>query len=99
MTPVSEKFTGIGAYGDGALIKNNYVVAQRVVRHTYDDPLRSLGVGIGNKGINTVFEGNYTYGFDVGLGPLGPYQSIPHHVISHNSKNDVLPVDLRGVVE
>ncbi|MCP5536773.1 MAG: hypothetical protein H7A51_11165 [Akkermansiaceae bacterium] len=98
MAPLSRKFAGIVAYGDGALIQDNWVIAMQVERHDYTSGLRSLGVGIGNSGINTVFEGNRTFGFDVGCGPAGASQSIPHRVISHYSLNDTLPVDPRGVI-
>lgn len=98
LTPLSRTFAGIGVYGDGAVVANNWVIAQKVEHHDYTSALRAVGVGLGNTGTSIIFEGNHTYGFDVGCGPLGVSQSIPHRVISHYSYNDVLPVDPRGVI-
>jgi hypothetical protein len=99
IAPRSEHFVGIAVYGNGALVENNRVMTQEIIRHDYTSSLRALGLGFGNSSQNTVFKGNYTYGMDVGVGPTTPSQSIPHRVISHNSMNDTLPLDPRGLIE
>lgn len=98
LAPLSKKMYGVVSYGTSANITNNYVIAQKIVRQDYTASERSVGVGIGNTATNTTFENNFTYGFDIGLGPTSPSQSIPHRVISHHSYNDTLPVDPRGVI-
>jgi hypothetical protein len=98
IAPLSRKFAGISAYGNGALVQDNWVIAMNIERHDYTSPIRALGVGLGNSATDTVFEGNHTFGFDVGCGPLGSGQSVPHRVISHHSVQDTLPIDPRGVI-
>lgn len=95
--PLSKKVAGVAVYGDGSQIANNKVIAMRTERHDYDSPNRSVGLAVGNTAKNTVFKGNLTYGFDVGIG-CNPYQSVPHRIISHTSKNDTLGIDPRGVI-
>jgi len=98
-TPISSHFMGIAARGINTTIEGNIVIAQQVVRNGYASALRSVGCAIGNSAQGVSFIGNTTYGFDVGVGPVDKYQSIPHYVIDHRSINDTLPIDPRGVIE
>jgi len=95
--PLSKKTAGVVVYGDGSLIENNKVIAMKIERNAYDSSNRSVGLAVGNTAKNTIYKGNSTYGFDVGIGG-NPYQSVPHRIISHYSLNDTLPIDPRGVI-
>lgn len=98
-TPVSRYFVGVAARGLNAYVKNNKIIAMTTIRNEYDSKYRSVGCGVGNTSNYTWFEKNTTYGFDIGVGPIDKYQSIPHYVIDHRSINDELPIDPRGVIE
>ena len=98
-TPASTHFMGIAVRGVNIDIDSNYISAVEIIRNGYASPLRSVGCAIGNSAQGVSFIGNTTYGFDVGVGPVDKYQSIPHYVIDHSSINDILPIDPRGVIE
>jgi hypothetical protein len=98
VTPVSTRFVGVAMRGRDSWAEANTILPAEVVRHTYGDVDRSVGIGVGNLSTGTVSVANHTSGFDVGNGPVAPYQTIPHRVISHISTNDVLAVDPRGLI-
>ena len=98
ITPVSKHIVGIAARGEGARILDNTVLAMKVVRNGYANPLRSVGIAHGNESEKVRKINNTSYGFDVGAGPVNAYQSIPNFVIDHRSVEDELPVAPRGLL-
>lgn len=86
------------ARGPDATISDNTVLARTVTRNGYDSITRSVGIGIGNTSSDAWIKQNTTFGFDIGVGPVDKYQSIPHYVIDHRSIEDELPIDPRGVI-
>ena len=99
ITPSSTHFMGIALRGQDTIVRDNTIIAEEIVRNSYSNSLRAVGVGLGNTSLNVRIENNTTRGFDVGVGPIGASQSIPHYVNGHRSIEDVLPIDPRGVIE
>lgn len=96
--PISSRIVGLALRGPSTIVEGNTVIARNVVRNGYDSTLRAVGVGVGNTSLNVVARRNTTYGFDVGMGPIDKFQSIPHYLIDHRSIEDELPIDPRGVI-
>lgn len=99
IVPNSRRTLGIGVYGRGADIRNNYLHVEKSEEHPYDSYYRSVGIAYGNQSSFTTISNNFTNGFNVGVGPSTPSQSIPHIVRDHLSMNEELPIDPRGLVE
>lgn len=99
ITPVSKKVIGIALRGNDSTIRDNIVIAKETVDNGYSNLNRAVGIGVGNTSSEARIEGNSTRGFDVGIGPANPFQSIPHYVSEHRSFSDVLPRDFRGAIE
>lgn len=99
IVPNSRRTLGIGVYGRGANIRNNYLYVEKSEEHPYDSYYRSVGIAHGNQSSLTTISNNFTNGFNVGVGPSTPSQSIPHIVRDHLSLDEELPIDPRGLVE
>ena len=50
-------------------------------------------------GVGVRIEENTTRGFEVGVGPTNPFQSISHYASGNLSVDDVLAQDVRGLIE
>jgi len=98
VTPNSFRSRGILCRDQGSWIEGNAVLAATVAHYGYDSPSRSFGIGFGTYAANGTAAVNRTRGFDVGVGPEGTYQYVPHRVINHTSTNDVLAIDPIGLM-
>jgi hypothetical protein len=98
LMPLSSRVVGIALRGRNATVQNNTIVAMNIRRNGYESPIRATGVGVGNSSLDAWIARNTTYGFDIGVGPVDKFQSIPHYVIDHRSLLDELPIDPRGVI-
>lgn len=96
-TNLATKCFGIVTRGDADLIRENFVSTKLLLNHGYSSGIRSVGIGIGNTATKALSSRNHSSGFDVGIGPAQPYQTIPYLMNEHFSFNDVLPIDPRGV--
>lgn len=96
--PLSRKSIGIALRGENAIVENNTIISQEVIRNGYASSNRSVGIGVGNTSMNASIRHNTTYGFDIGVGPADKYQIIPHYVTDHRSIRDELAIDPRGVI-
>ncbi|MDB4451905.1 hypothetical protein N9129_01690 [Akkermansiaceae bacterium] len=99
IVPNSRRTFGISVYGKGAYISNNFVYVEESEDHPYTSYFRSVGISFGNQSSLTTISGNVTSGFNVGVGPASPSQSISHIVRDHISDEDTLPIDPRGLVD
>lgn len=97
--PNSRRTFGISVYGKESSIRNNYLHVENSEDHPYDSYYRSVGISHGNQSSLTTVSNNFTNGFNVGVGPATPSQSIPHIVRDHISLDEELPIDPRGLVE
>ena len=97
--PNSRKTFGISVYGKNSHIQNNLIYVENSEDHPYNSGLRSVGISHGNQSSLTMATGNITSGFNVGVGPATPSQSIPYIVRNHTSIDDTLPIDPRGLVD
>ena len=98
--PTSTQFIGIRIDGKNALIEQNQVMAHNIIRNGYTSATRSMGIGFGNRSGGGLARGNETLGFDVGVGPAGPYHSwIKYSAVAHESLRDALPIDPAGLVD
>jgi hypothetical protein len=98
VAPVSVSTIGIAMRDRDSYAESNTVLARTVQRNGYSNKIRSVGVGMGNQSANTWSVGNKTFGFDVGVGTIDANQSPPHYVIDHDSTNDDLAIDPRGII-
>ena len=96
ITPVSTKIVGIGLRGVNTIARRNTILTESIVRHDYTTFDRSVGIGVGNRSSFVRIEDNTTRGFDVGVGPAAPSQSIPHYASGNQSFDDFLSQDVRG---
>ncbi|MDB4727023.1 hypothetical protein OAF66_02550, partial [bacterium] len=99
IVPNSRRAFGISVYGRDSDIRNNYLHVENSEDHPYDSYYRSVGISHGNQSSLTTVSNNFTNGFNVGVGPATPSQSIPHIVRDHISLDEELPIDPRGLVE
>ncbi|MDB4328651.1 hypothetical protein N9982_01370 [Akkermansiaceae bacterium] len=99
IVPNSRMTAGITVYGKESDILGNFIHVRESEDHPYTSSLRSVGISHGNQSSLTTISGNITSGFNVGVGPATPSQSIPHIVRDHTSINDTLPIDPRGLVD
>lgn len=74
---------------------NNSVVSLTPTIHGYSSTDRSVAFAEGSGGTGNVYHGNYSRGFDVGIGPDAASQSRTAVVINHRSDADVLGADFR----
>lgn len=95
--PLSRRSAGIALRGRGARVLDNDIIALVKQVNGYNDSQRSLGVLTGNTSFGTYVYRNTTQNFDIGVGSE-PNQSLIHYVEDHNSIDDELAVDPRGVV-
>jgi len=99
IAPESSGFGGVALRFPGySWVERNTILPMEVVRHSYSDPSRSLGVTFNINGKWCTAADNRTFGLDVGVGPEVPNQSVPHWVIGHDSNNDGLAIDPLGVL-
>lgn len=98
ITPASKRFNGIAARGADSWVGRNVVLSAAPSDNGYGNILRAVGYGVGNQSSNVRITGNTSYGMDVGVGPVDPFQSIPHYVEDHRSIQDALPIDPRGLL-
>jgi hypothetical protein len=97
-SPLSFRTRGIVCRYSNGWVEGNTVIAQSFTPNGYDSNLRGIGISFSAGSTNGVAANNCTRGFDVGVGPEGPYQLVPHRVLDHHSLDDVLPVDPAGLL-
>jgi len=95
--PLSRRSAGIGLRGHGAKVLDNKITALVKQVNGYTSTQRSLGILTGNTSFGTYVYRNTTRNFDIGVGPE-TNQTVIHYVEDHNSINDELDIDPRGVV-
>lgn len=93
----ASKCFGIVARGDSEVIRGNQVSTVQAINNGYSSTIRAVGIGIGNSAKNSYSSRNSSRGFDVGMGPAQPFQSIPYQLEDHFSFDDILAVDPRGI--
>jgi hypothetical protein len=98
ITPLSRTFTGIISYDNNPWIEGNTIIANTVTHYSYDSGTRSIGIAFTWGTTGGTAAANRTRGMDVGVGAAGPYDVVPHRVILHQSRDDVLPVDPLGLL-
>lgn len=98
LTPFPRRFAGVHTEGKNVQVLRNVVIPSVISYTSYSSTNRGSGVTLGNYSGGVVFEKNSTYGLDVGVGSINAFQAIPHWVIDHKSKLDVLPVDPIGLL-
>jgi len=98
LTPAVNKVVGIALRGEDSIARRNQIIAESIVRHSYSNSNRSVGIGVGNSASLVRIENNTTRGFDVGVGPVNPFQAIPHYASGNESIEDFLAQDSRGLI-
>ncbi|YCM42409.1 glycosyl hydrolase family 28-related protein [Verrucomicrobiaceae bacterium 227] len=98
ITPISTRVVGIALRGKNTVARYNTLIAEKAIPHGYTSSSRAVGVGVGNSASIVRIEENTTRGFEVGVGPVSPSQSIPYYASGNLSFGDVLPQDVRGLI-
>jgi len=96
--PISYEMMGIRPEGQRARILKNTVVAEQIVRNNYRSNARSLGIGFGFGSAYTYARGNYTSGFDNGIGPAKAFSRPSYWVFDHRSYLDYVGVSQAGMI-
>lgn len=98
LCPISYQMMGLRADGAMARILDNTVVAEQVVRNAYRSEAWSVGIGFGIYSSFSYARGNYTSGFDNGIGPAKAFSKPSYWVFDHRSYLDGVGVSQAGMI-
>ena len=89
---------GIRVEADNARILQNSIVNEVIVRNPYRSTHRAIGIALGIDSSFSYVKGNYTHGFDNGVGPAQQFTSPSFWVYDHVSYLDTTPISSVGVL-
>jgi len=99
LIPVATHSVGIRIAGENNWVRMNNIKVMDKVVNGYGAQWMSHGIALlFETSAGAVIEDNRTEGFDVGVGPQFVTQIIPHWVRRHQSVDDQLSVDPKGLI-